>query len=172
MSRTIRVQTRKWPDDPHWEFDAIRLGVDGHGHWVGLLKGTWLSRPGAGFHAQCDQVVLIPYDEWWVATFYGDDDDRPVDIYVDIATPAQWDEPSGVVKAVDLDLDVIRGPSGRVWVDDEDEFADHQVQLGYPTDVIDAAMQSCETVLAAVTDRATPFDETTSAGWLARLRSL
>ena len=38
--RTVRVRTRKWPDSPHWEFDAVRLGVDALGHWVGVPRGT------------------------------------------------------------------------------------------------------------------------------------
>ena len=41
-----------------------------------------------------------------------------------------------VLRAVDLDLDVVRGPTGRVWVDDEDEFAEHQVAFDYPDDVV------------------------------------
>ena len=130
--RTVRVLTRKWPDLPHWEFDAVRLGVDALGHWVGVPAGTWLEKPGAGFHAWCDHVVLLPHDAWWVATLYGEDHDRPVDVYVDITTPCEWADDGSSVRAVDLDLDVIKGPTGRVWVDDEDEFAEHQVAPRLP----------------------------------------
>ena len=52
----------------------------------------------------------------------------------------------GTVTAVDLDLDVVRGWTGRVWVDDEDEFADHRVRFGYPADVVRMAAPSCEAV--------------------------
>ena len=169
-ARTVRVLTRKWPDLPHWEFDAVRLGADAHGHWVGVPSGTWLARPDRGFHAWCDHVVLIPYDAWWVATMYGDDADRPVDFYVDITTPSEWSADDASVSTVDLDLDVVREPDGRVWVDDEDEFAEHQVALGYPTDVIAAARASCDEVLAAVTGEADPFSGV-HRDWIARLRS-
>ena len=170
--RTVRVLTRKWLDLPHWEFDALRLGVDALGHWVGVPSGTWLERPGAGFHAWCDHVVLLPHDAWWVATIYSEQDaDRPVDVYVDITGPCTWADDESWVRTVDLDLDVIKGPTGRIWVDDEDEFADHQVSLGYPQDVIDTAVRSCEEVLRAVTEGAAPFDG--SAGpWIERLRAL
>ena len=168
--RIVRVLTRKWPDLPHWEFDALRLGVDGHGHWVGVPAGTWLSRPERGFHAWCDHVVLIPHDAWWVATMYGDDADRPVDVYVDISTPSEWSEADAPVRTVDLDLDVIRDPDGRVWVDDEDEFAEHQHSLGYPSDVIAAAETSCAEVLEAVRGLAGPFSGV-HLDWIARLRS-
>ena len=79
----------------------------------------------------------MPHDAWWLATFYGTDPRRPFDVYVDIATPAVW-HGDGLVRAVDLDLDVIRGTTGRVWVDDEDEFADAPRRLGYPTEVVEA----------------------------------
>lgn len=168
--RIVRVLTRKWPDLPHWEFDAVRLGVDGHGHWVGVPSGTWLSRPERGFHAWCDHVVLIPHDAWWLATMYGDDAERPVDVYVDITTRSEWADDESSVRAIDLDLDVIREPDGRVWVDDEDEFAEHEVSLGYPADLVAAARTSCEEVLAAVTERSGPFSGV-HLDWIARLRS-
>ena len=164
----MRVLTCKWPDLPHWEFDAVRLGADEHGHWVGVPSGTWLSRPDRGFHAWCDHVVLIPYDAWWVATLYGDDVGRPVDVYVDITTPSEWSADESTVRAVDLDLDVNKEPDGRIWVDDEDEFAEHQVTLGYPEDVVKAAIRSCEDVLRAVTEGADPFSGV-HREWLARL---
>jgi hypothetical protein len=168
--RTVRVLTRKWGDLPHWEFDAVRLGADEHGHWVGVLSGTWLSRPERGFHAWCDHVVLIPYDAWWVATMYGDDTDRPVDVYVDISTPSTWTDDGSEVRTVDLDLDVIKGPTGRIWVDDEDEFAQHRVELAYPDDVVAEAVRSCEEVVAAVSEGSGPFGGV-HLEWIARLRA-
>jgi predicted RNA-binding protein associated with RNAse of E/G family len=104
-----------------------------------------------------------------VATFYGPDRERPFDTYVDIATPATWSEDEGEARAIDLDLDVIQGTTGRIWVDDEDEFADHRVSLGYPADVAERAVASCEAVLRAVTDHEPPYDGT-ALGWLSRLR--
>src|SRR5215208_2331074 len=164
--RTVRVLMRKWQDLPHWEFDAVRLGADEHGHWVGVRSGTWLSRPDRGFHAWCDHVVLIPHDAWWVATIYGDDAERPVDVYVDISTPSEWSADESTVRMIDLDLDVIKEPDGRAWVDDEGEFAEHQESLGYPADMVDGAVRSCGEVLGAVTKGAVPFDGSARA-WLA-----
>ncbi|QZY30747.1 DUF402 domain-containing protein [Nocardioides coralli] len=91
----------------------------------------------------------------------------PVAVYVDITTPAVWDGP--VLRAVDLDLDVVRGTSGRVWVDDEDEFADHRVRWGYPAAVAEAAVRTCGTVEAAVRRHEPPFDGETHLPWLDRV---
>src|SRR3954453_5228395 len=121
--------------------------------------------------AAADHVTLAPYDEWYLATFYGDDPQRPCDVYVDIATPAVWYDGESRLRAVDLDLDVIRGVTGRVWVDDEDEFAEHRVSLGYPADLVRGAMASCELVLAAVASGSAPFDGAAHA-WLDRVGDL
>ena len=109
------------------------------------------------------------------------------DLYVDIATPGRWD--GTVMRAVDLDLDVIRMSdplpavvyqaavdacrvAGEVFVDDEDEFEEHQVAFGYPPEVVDLARRSCDEVLSAVTSRVPPYDGTTAQRWLDVLRDL
>jgi hypothetical protein len=168
--RSARVLTRKWPDEPHWEFDAIRLGIDGHGQWLGVPKGTWLAKPAKGFTAQADHVVLLPHDGWWVATIYGDDAERPMDVYVDMTTPCVWSQDESTVTCVDLDLDVIQSVNGEIWVDDEDEFAEHQVLFGYPAEIVAGAEASCRDVLEELTEKTGPFDGI-ALDWLARLRS-
>lgn len=168
--RTVRVLTRKWPDSPHWEFDAIRLGVDAHGQWVGVPKGTWLSKPDKGFTATADHVVLLPHDDWWVATIYGHDAERPMDVYVDMTTPCVWSADESTVTCIDLDLDVIQGVDGEIWIDDEDEFAEHQVSLGYPPEIVAGAEASCAEVFSTLTAHSGPFDGV-ALGWLARLRA-
>jgi uncharacterized protein len=170
----VRVEMQKWGERPHWEFDAFWLGSDEHGEWVGIPAGTPMSRPGLDLALENDQVGLVPHpdlrgeDRWWIATFHGVPHPRVL-VYVDIATPPRWDGP--VVRTVDLDLDVIRPADGEVFVDDEDEFAEHQVSLGYPGDVIASAVRSAEQVLAAVAARHPPYDGSHDR-WLATLAGL
>lgn len=170
MTREVRILTRKWPDAPHWEYDALWLGADAVGQWVGISRGTWMSRPGAGMHATADHVVLVPHEAWWLATFYDDDPQRPFDTYVDITTPATWS--GDEMRCVDLDLDVIRDRDEHVWIDDEDEFAEHQVELGYPADITAGARSSCGAVLDLVSNDAAPFHRMTAFGWIERLRAV
>ncbi|MGI9155223.1 MAG: DUF402 domain-containing protein [Marmoricola sp.] len=169
--RPVRIETRKWPDGPHWEFDAVRVGADAHGVWCGIPAGAVLTRPGKTLTAAADHVTLVPYDEWWLGTFYGTDPERPFDVYVDVATPSVW-HGEDLVRAVDLDLDVIRGTTGRVWVDDEDEFAEHRVSLAYPDDIVAGAIAACTRLGTAVRAGEPPFDPETSQEWLARFRRL
>ena len=155
-ARTVRMVARKWPDRPHWEHDALCLGDDVHGRWVGAPTGTLMSRPGARFLTGQAQVTLVPSDERFVATFYARGGAVPCEVYVDITTVPVWT--GDTVTAYDLDLDVVRGWTGRVWVDDEDEFADHRVRYAYPADLVRSAVESCDAVRAAVEQRRAPYD--------------
>ena len=168
----VRVVMTKWVDRPHWEFDCVFLGSDEHGDWLGIGAGTRMIRPGASYVAATHQVGLVPAagpddTRGWLATFH--DVGGPVRVYVDITTPPNWDGP--VVRAVDLDLDVVCGPTGRVWIDDEDEFAEHRVAFGYPDEVGQGAIASCDRVHAAVVGGLAPYDGSAKA-WLARLGDL
>jgi len=163
----IRVVFGKWGGRPHYEYDALLLGDDQHGTWLGLSVGTLVARPGAQFLTGQPQVVLVPPGRGFVATFYAPAGEVPCEVYVDITTPPEMTE--GQVRAVDLDLDVVRGRTGRVWVDDEDEFAEHRVSFGYPPDVVELAVSTCAAVRSSVQGGEPPFDRSSHHPWLAAL---
>lgn len=158
----VRVEMEKWGGRRHWQFDALWLGSDGHGDWIGLPAGTAFDRPGAHVVSTNLQVGLSPRpdappeERWWVGTFHGPGGTLPVSVYVDISTPPTWR--GATLRTVDLDLDVVRDGDGRVWVEDEDEFAEHQVSLGYPDDVIEAARRSGDRVRRLVHAAGAPYD--------------
>ncbi len=163
----VRVEMTKWGDRPHWVFDARFLGSDEHGDWIGIPAGAVMTRPGAEFVTATDQVGLVPPERGWLATFHAPG--YAVLTYVDMTTVPVWDGP--VVRAVDLDLDVVRTAEGRVYVDDEDEFAEHRVTHAYPPDVVALAEASRAEVLAAVEHGQEPFG-THAERWFAVLRGL
>jgi hypothetical protein len=169
----VRVVATKWPARPHWEFDAEHLGVDEHGTWLGAPVGTLLSRPGVSLVTDQAQVTLVPHDEPFMATFYAPGGLAHCDVYVDVSTVPTWltGHPGRTVTVVDLDLDVVRGWSGRVWVEDEDEFADHRLRHAYPGDVVRLAATSCARVRCAVEEGRAPYDGT-AAAWFAALDAL
>ena len=160
----------KWPRRPHWEFEATYLGSDDAGDWLGIPAGTKMTRPGADYVAPVHQVGLSParggVGRGWIATFHADG--GKVHTYVDMTTPPYWTDL--VLRAVDLDLDVVRDPDGRVWLDDEEEFVQHQRELDYPPAVVTLAELTAERILAAVRDQRYPFDGTADE-WLARVAS-
>ena len=145
----------KWGHRPHWEFDGLYLGSDEHGDWIGFRPHTVMTRPGMEVRPPQAQVGLVPAGELaFLATFHGPGGDKRT--YVDMTSVPGWD--GSVVTAVDLDLDVVEELDGTVYVDDEDEFAEHQVLFGYPAEVIALAEATRDAVLAAVTERSAPFD--------------
>jgi hypothetical protein len=168
----VRIVMTKWGERPHWEFDATYLGTDEHGDWLGFPTGSFMSRPGMDFTTTNDQVGLVPADglpmgNAWLATFHGPG--GVVWTYVDMTSVPVWDGP--VVRAVDLDLDVIETLDHSVLVDDEDEFEQHRVDFDYPPDLVALATGTRDAVYAAVRDRTPPFDG--SAGpWLEVLHRL
>jgi hypothetical protein len=160
----------KWGDRPHWEFDGVLLGTDEHGDWIGIPAGSHMARPGMELLSTWDQVGLVPApgpdaERGWLATFHAEG--NPVRTYVDITTPPFWD--GAVLHAVDLDLDVVKTDDGRgVFVDDEDEFAEHQRLFGYPPEIVELAERSCAWVHEAVLHDKPPFDGAADR-WLARV---
>jgi uncharacterized protein len=169
----VRLAMTKWGDLPHWEFDGVLLGSDRHGDWVGIVAGTHMSRPGSTYVAPVDQVSLVPgpgtdLERSFLATFHAVG--GQVSVYVDMTTPPRWD--GDTLSAVDLDLDVVRGTSGRIWIDDEDEFAEHRVSLGYPERVVALTSASCDRIHALVSAGTAPFDEESAAPWFAMLHAL
>jgi hypothetical protein len=169
----VRVVARKWPDRPHWEHDARLLGEDEHGVWVGAPAGTSLTRPGRSLVTDQAQVTLIPRSAASMATFYAPGGFSPVDVYVDMTTEPRWSGAStgrATVTAVDLDLDVMRGWTGRVWVDDEDEFAQARARWAYPTELVRLAVTSCEAVHAALDAGRPPYDGSAER-WLEAMRT-
>ncbi|KQZ11130.1 hypothetical protein ASD23_03235 [Agromyces sp. Root1464] len=169
----VRVRATKWLGQPHWEFDGRWLGADEHGDWVGFPAGTRFARPGHGFTATWDSVSLFPRAGW--AAGFNAGHPRGLGIYVDLATVPEWRaDASGAwtVSYVDLDLDVVERTGAPAFIDDEDEFAEHAVQFGYPAELVARARADAEAVLGAVRRREAPFDGATAAGWLGQLGRL
>lgn len=158
----IRIVMTKWGDRPHWVIPGRMLGSDEHGDWLAFPAGTRMSRPGRRFDSPNHQVGLVPVAGAWLATFHAPGGD--VDTYVDMTTVPVWD--GDAVRAIDLDLDVIRRLDGHVVLDDEDEFDDHRRRFGYPDDVVALATRTSAEVAAAMRERRAPFDGAAHLAWL------
>jgi protein associated with RNAse G/E len=161
----VRVVYRKYDGSLHWHQRTRRMGEDEHGIWLGAPAGT-VARKGEHGPAvviNTPGVVLIPRDGWWTASFNGAP--HVTEIYVDITTVPTWPAP-GEVTMIDLDLDVIRRRADRsVAIVDQDEFAEHQIRYGYPTDVIAEAEKTAAWLHGVMSDGTEPF-ATAYRAWL------
>lgn len=162
--RDVRVRYTKYDGSLHWHFTMRYLGADAHGVWLGAPAGSTTQRgaePPIVFDAPA--VLLIPEGVWWTATFHGEP--ARVDLYCDVGTPPQWPDSDEVTMA-DLDLDVLRvRADGHVLIDDEDEFAAHQVRYQYPAEVISEAERATAWLVEVISGGAEPF-ATEYRAWL------
>ncbi|WP_433254405.1 DUF402 domain-containing protein [Streptosporangium sp. CA-135522] len=160
----VNVVYRKYDGSLHWHHPALLLGEDEHGVWTGCVAGSSGSKgdnpPVTWPNAF---VMLFPRDGWWTASFNAQP--HKVEIYCDISTVPEWRD--GEVTMVDLDLDVLRMRDGRIILDDEDEFEEHQIRYAYPPDVIATARSTAARLMEAVTAGTAPF--TTAPHWLSRV---
>ncbi len=155
---------RKWGGKAHWRFKMELVGRDEHGTWLVSRPPTAVTGPHGPGEWGHVFAVLIPDNDWWVACFNAAPHDP--EVYVDMATPAEWLSEDHVTM-VDLDLDVIRSRVDGVFLDDEDEFIEHQRLYAYPDDVVAAARTSAERIMARVSAREEPFGEAALA-WLTK----
>jgi protein associated with RNAse G/E len=156
----VEVVLRKYDGRPHRSVTGHRLGEDRYGVWLGTPAGTTVhyhygTRPTGVTRA--DAVRLIPRDAWWIAMFTAEPSDR--ELYCDVCLPPHWTGP-GEVTVVDLDIDLARYRSdGRVEVEDEDEFEEHRVSLGYPDSIVEGALRGAAELRVALSRDEEPFAE-------------
>jgi protein associated with RNAse G/E len=150
----VRVVYTKYDGSAHRDYPARRFDEDDLGVWVGVSHGTPSVYHGRPSVEQIPFVLLIPHHAWWTGMF--NPPPRTSEVYCDITTPARWE--GDTVHIIDLDLDVVRRrESGLVELRDEDEFAEHRVQFGYPDDLVGEARSAASLLLAALGDGSEPF---------------
>ncbi|SDJ38025.1 hypothetical protein SAMN05421874_101622 [Nonomuraea maritima] len=162
--KDVRVVYRKYGGALHWHHAGRLLGEDSHGVWVEVPSGT-VARKGTDppITRPTAATMLFPRDDWWTASFNHLPD--RTEVYVDVTTIPEWRDYE--VTMLDLDLDVIRMRDGQLILDDEDEFALHQVLLDYPPDLIIRAQRTADWLMNAVGKRKGPFNGAHLA-WLSK----
>ena len=169
----VVARNRKWNGKAHWVVPGRYLGEDRHGWWIFQGTNEFCSRPGAAFYTQSDAVLLVPRSGDWVATFYDDAHPSGVRVYVDLAVAHEWTDIRPAVTefhVIDMDLDVIRMAGRGVFIDDQDEFADHSIAMNYPDRLVEDIQAAADQLYQAVKAQHAPFDGT-DIEWFTKGRS-
>ncbi|WP_329594944.1 DUF402 domain-containing protein [Streptomyces sp. NBC_01362] len=143
---TVLVDIRKYDGSLSAQWAATRLGEDEYGVWLGTAQGVPVRSDTGSWTSRFVYVMLVPRGEWWTATFCAD---PGPEMYCDVCTAPEWDTDGTVLRMVDLDLDVVRHRGGETRIEDEDEFAEHQVSYDYPESVTNKARQTCQWLMEA-----------------------
>ncbi len=157
----VVARNRKYDGSAHWVVPGHYLGADEFGHWVFQGTHEFISRPGAALYTESDAVMLIPHAGDWVATFFDDAHPGGVQIYIDLAIELAWHRIRPHViefHMIDMDLDVIRAAGRGLYIDDEDEYAQHRIEFGYPSALCERIEAACHDLRAAVAAANAPFD--------------
>ena len=161
------MEYSKWDGRRHWHFDVDLLGEDSFGTWYGFPAGTLLQRGEEAPIASVGGACLVPREGWWVAHFALAPRPGDAHVYINVTDqPRQSDEG---VKAIDLDLDVVGWPDGRVELEDEDEFELHAAQYGYPAGHVETARATAQFLMTAVAAQEEPF-RSAYEQWTRRVR--
>lgn len=162
---------RKWDGSPHRQTTEMYLGSDEHGRWLGNVPGVEVSQPGVSYTTSVRSVTLAPNDGCFLAGFNAPP--TLVSVYTDITTVPEFghDTNGWVLAAVDMVLDVVGTRDGQIWIDDEDEFAEHTATYAYPAELVASARTTADAVLAAVREGTEPFGSA-SRRWFNRLGAI
>lgn len=166
----VTVQFFKYPNFGHWGHEGFRLGEDDFGVWMVSPLGARRWR-GEEEYAPVDLtfVMCAPHDGWW-HLYYNGVNARKLSHFIDIATQPVW-VTADRVEMVDLDLDVIVRIDGSSEIDDQDEFEVHQIQYGYPQEMVERAADEAQRLLTMVRTGQEPFFAVAQS-WLDRAHQL
>lgn len=170
----IVARNRKFDGTAHWVVPGRYLGENSFGHWIFQGTGEFISRPGAALYTGSDAILLVPHVGDWVGTFYDDKHPDGVQLYIDLAIDFQWKRIRPAVvefHMIDMDLDVVRSEGRGLYIDDEDEFAEHSEQMNYPADLRESLQAECAALFDAVAAGQAPFDGR-DAAWFTLGRTL
>ena len=171
VGEPVSYRMRKWDGSPHRQTMMVYLGSDDYGRWLSIPTGLEVVRPDSSSADRAAHVMLVPHDGCFLAHFNAPPARNA--IYADITTTPEFgrDRSGWVLAVADMDLDVVRRANGRIWIEDEDEFAAHTVSYGYPADVVATTRATADALLAAVREEREPFG-TRWRQWIDRVNAI
>jgi hypothetical protein len=161
VADAVVVSFVKFDGSASWSWTAYRvgteeIGTDEVGTWLFTPAGTPIEKPGARYESSVDSAMLVPSGEQWAARFF-DGGPGNIGVYVDLTLPVDGEASPGLIRIVDMDLDVYV-IDGAPSLDDEDEFEQNAVAMSYPPDVIDRIRAEADDLMARARAHRFPFD--------------
>lgn len=153
--RRITVNSLKFDGTINRSWNCEFLGVCGERFDLrGEFEAT-VSHPDLGTIAA--RTLSYEYfwsDRWYSVFEFFDPDGSFRNAYFNINQPPSLEGEN--LSYIDLDIDVVVWPDGRVVVLDESEFREHSVLFGYPDEVVDAAREALASVLEIANSQTFP----------------
>ncbi|MGN6506086.1 MAG: DUF402 domain-containing protein [Tepidisphaeraceae bacterium] len=155
--RRILVSSTKFDGGLHYQFGGVVVAEASDELRVYTESLTPVRSYRGDFPAKSHALRLFWPDRHWNLVMRWRPDWSIEDYYVNIATPATWNQ--SVVDWIDLDLDLILAPHAReALLDDADEFESHSQAWGYPPALVKRCWATIDDVKALMRRREFPFD--------------
>lgn len=155
--RPIRILSTKYDGSRHYDYRG-RLVDEAPGVVrVVIEAGTPFVSYRAEGEIQAPMTQLF-FTDLWFNVFHNH---RPMGrqqmlSYANVGTPVRLE--GDTLHWIDLDLDVIQTVERGLYVDDEDEFAEHQRRMAYPEEIIRRAVEAKDALLHLAHGGGFPFD--------------
>ena len=155
--RPILVSSKKFDGRLHYHFGGVVVAESAEEIRVYTPVHTAIRSYRGDMTAISHALRLFWPDRHWNLVVRWRPDWSLEDYYVNIATPARWDDTA--VGWIDLDLDLILAPAAHeAMLDDADEFETHAKAWNYPQKLIDQCWATVDEVKRLMQSRGFPFD--------------
>ena len=151
------LRATKYDGTAHWIQPCQVVSDDGNLLIASYRARTPIYTSRGEFRSPYDSLVYFWRDRWYNVFRLSRPGCALALWYCNVTTPPQFD--GCQIGYVDLDLDVTVRPNGCIELLDEDEFEEHQLQYGYPHEVIEHAQEAADDLIALAKARAYPFSE-------------
>ncbi|MBN1647308.1 MAG: DUF402 domain-containing protein [Spirochaetales bacterium] len=143
--KKILHNTTKYDGSLHYRFDVTEILRTDRALVVYKDPDALIKSYRGEFRGNKRNLGIFFPDSYYNVIIMWEKDWSPRCIYVNIATPAVWND--GEVTAIDMDLDLFRRHGeDEIHIDDEDEFELHQVKYRYPQELIDRCLAETDLV--------------------------
>ena len=156
MPHIVRVVSTKYDGSPRdtYEGQLIDSGRGVVRLSVSAGTPTWWAKAQKWVDSVDDSIEIYFEDRWYNLWHFAPNDRNMW--YCNIAMPPTFDRET--LRWVDLDIDVRCQADGSLVVLDEDEFEQNRIEMGYPGDVVEAALAARDDVLSLAGQGLFPFD--------------
>ncbi len=173
--KIIRVETFKYPDIPRYFFPAAVVTERPDYFMIYHPAGAplWSGKDQRLYRTRHHHLALLYPDHDYNLSLFWTEIWELDSYYINIALPTEWGEEE--CSFIDLELDVLwltegmpRVQTGRseagVFVLDRDEYELHKLKYNYPPELMERTEAAVLEVLAQISLRAFPFDDSL-IGW-------
>ncbi len=151
--------TKKYDKSIHYKFETKEIFLNNNTLVLYKEPNIVMQSYRGIFPNNLHSLFIFFNDRYHNVVIMWEEDWTPYKFYVNIATPAIWNNTE--LNAIDLDIDLFRYPNKKeIIIDDMDEFELHKIKFNYPSELVNSCLDEVETVKKLMIDKNDLFSDT------------